>query len=130
MNRKKRTILHKIYAKIPDAGCKGLCTNQCTIIGMAKGEWDDIVKRTGIRPHLTDSGDCSFLKDGKCSIYQFRPLVCRLFGSVDNDALRCEHGCLPDKPLTIEQSDALVNEVEKFCGDGKGRYSDLPPKIL
>lgn len=32
---------------------------------------------------------CTFLRDGECSIYEYRPLACRLQYSLDDDALLC-----------------------------------------
>lgn len=33
---------------------------------------------------------CVFLKNGKCSIYEQRPLVCRLLINLDDDDLLCQ----------------------------------------
>ena len=129
MNKKAKGKLQQIYAQVPDAGCKGLCTHECTMIGMSKGEWDEIVKKTGKKPALRHDGSCIFLIDGKCSIYPIRPLICRLFGAVDSDKLRCPHGCLSKNPLIDQDSDKLIKAIEKLCGDGQMRLSEMTPKI-
>lgn len=33
---------------------------------------------------------CTFLRDGRCSIYEYRPLSCRWLWSLDRDALLCK----------------------------------------
>jgi Fe-S-cluster containining protein len=38
-----------------------------------------LVARRHRRPHLTPSGQCGFLADGRCSIHPLRPLGCRVF---------------------------------------------------
>ena len=35
--------------------------------------------------------DCPALVDGRCSVYEHRPLICRLWGAVES--LPCPHGC-------------------------------------
>lgn len=45
-------------------------------------------------PGVTDKLVCTHLKGGRCSIYEHRPLICRLFGATTD--LRCGHGCRPE----------------------------------
>jgi hypothetical protein len=90
--------LDAIWARIPDAGCKGLCQDCCGPIGMSEVERDRIHRRHGltIRDAETKPGtlDCPALgSDGACQVYGDRPTVCRLWGSVE--ALPCPHGCTP-----------------------------------
>jgi Fe-S-cluster containining protein len=35
--------------------------------------------------------DCPALVDGRCSVYEDRPLICRLWGAVES--MPCVHGC-------------------------------------
>lgn len=112
--------LAAIYAKIPDAGCKGLCVENCGPILCSDHERAEIRKWTGedimgwtespmetvfIRP-------CRFLLDGKCSIYSMRPAICRLFGSVEDRMLRCKHGCKPARLLSNAESRAILKECD------------------
>lgn len=99
-----------IYAKVPDVHCKGLCHEACGPIMMSDAEQKRIQERHGFIPSApiqriaftggVDAFTCSALKDGRCSIYEDRPLVCRLFGAVrGNPLMKCEFGCkatLPD----------------------------------
>lgn len=79
--------------KLPCDECKGKC---CTFVPFSPEEFSEItakhpiplpakVERFGLA-YLVSKGDqdctCAYLKDGKCSIYEDRPLVCRQYGEV------------------------------------------------
>lgn len=53
-------------------------------------------------PHLT--------RDNRCGIYQVRPFVCRLFGTTEIERLRCPKGMGPDKLLSVEEGENLINQ--------------------
>lgn len=84
--------------KIPSFKCL-LCGGCCGPIIFSKWEWSQIKdKRTakGLNypcPYLT--------KNNKCEIYEDRPIICRLFGTIPG--LRCPNGCNPDKLLSSSQ---------------------------
>jgi Fe-S-cluster containining protein len=66
---------------------------------------------------MTDlSQDCPYLEDGRCSVYDVRPLVCRLWGLVDAPGLRCEHGCMPERWLTRDDALRLVRRSLAISG--------------
>lgn len=98
-------------SNLPCAECKGKC---CTypvfnqqeydvvkyIVGIpAEAKVEKITKtgsydpnfvrgETGYLIHL-DSGTCPYLKQGRCSIYSFRPKVCKDYGEVPD--LPCQY---------------------------------------
>lgn len=76
--------LHQIYAKVPKIACKGLCVDSCGPIQMYKIEY----KRLGEPPAAMT---CTLLKDGRCTRYEDRPLICRLWGVVPE--MPCPWGC-------------------------------------
>lgn len=100
--------LHAIYAGVPSVACKGLCHDQCTLIPIAKAERAAIEahtkRRLRVMPEMDrlvmrpqdDGLTCRFLKRQRCSIYEARPLICRLYGAADG--LECSHGCRPVGP--------------------------------
>ena len=47
----------------------------------------------------------------ECEIHEARPLICRLFGIVDIDLMRCPWGCVPERWLSDAESRALLEEV-------------------
>lgn len=118
--------LETVYARIPNANCKGLCWQKCTAIVPADAEmWnmeraDPSLKgyrwRTEMARALRDSATsypCPALKDKRCSIYGARPVICRLYGSVDDRLLICEHGCEPTPaPLTNPEARAILAAVK------------------
>ena len=84
-------------------GCSACC-NMATLMSVEEAE--EITRRTGI-PHSMPSPmtltrkdvdiereqytgvPCTFLKAGKCSIYEYRPHSCRVHYVLDKDALLC-----------------------------------------
>src|SRR5258708_6196795 len=97
-----------IYNEIPAIKCKGLCVEACGPIGMTKVEWDILVDKTGKRPAVDNHGNCIYLKDGKCSVYENRPLICRLFGTVED--MKCGFDC-EVKFLTREKAHELLSKM-------------------
>ncbi|MUK47549.1 YkgJ family cysteine cluster protein [Aliivibrio fischeri] len=84
--------------------CKSGCGNCCRInVSITQVEAELISKETGkdIKQHdfIVKSNfhgqDCSFLKDDKCSIYAYRPFVCRRQVSMLPD----DYWCHPDRSL-------------------------------
>lgn len=58
--------------------------------------------------------------NGRCTAYEARPLICRLWGAVEN--LRCPWGCRPKKYLTCQQAAVLIEEAERR----NRKYLELP----
>lgn len=115
--------LQRIYARIPEVHCRGLCQEACGLTGMSPVEAKAIKDRVGERftptigtnPILliSKTGVCPLLNpDGKCSVYEDRPAVCRLFGAVK--AMRCPHGCRPKKWLRESESRAILRAIENL----------------
>lgn len=115
--------LAALYAQIPDVRCKGLCQRSCGPIGCSGAEAEALVNEGIALPvpiGHSKYGDltCSHLgQDGRCAIYDKRPMICRLFGATRE--LRCPHGCLPDQPLTDDQARDLLRQAREL--------SPLPP---
>lgn len=93
--------LDALYAAVPPMrNCKGLCHHSCSSVMMAEVERDRIRARHGVtvpdgafeleRP----GGRCPALNIfGRCTVYEDRPLVCRLWGTIPD--MECPHGCEP-----------------------------------
>ena len=116
--------IKKIYAQIPFINCKGKCHNACTLIEMSDYEKSMIVERVGYDPFITpekveekikaktlthDCLSCPLLKNKRCSIYDIRPLICRLFGVAKG--LRCPYGCKPKKWLSDVRAKNLIKKA-------------------
>lgn len=109
MARKKTVVdaeLQALYDRVPDIGCKGLCSYTCTSIDASARERQRIreagvvLPEAGLMARLNASVDgyrCPALVDDRCSVYEVRPMICRLGGV--SEALPCAHGCEPDGGL-------------------------------
>lgn len=116
-----------IYREVPELKCKELCQECCGPIAMTKLEFSRIRERTAEpinarlmplvfgngqnlgRAVLFDCVTCPLLKDGRCSIYDIRPLICRIWGAVQ--AMRCPHGCTPKRWLSPRESFRLLSRA-------------------
>src|SRR5271154_278311 len=98
MNTRLRK-LKQIDRKIPFIECKGLCYDSCTVIGMSELEMKNINEVSGKEifksieetieklKNAKSNSDlrCPMLSDdNRCSVYENRPLICRLYGVVKN----------------------------------------------
>lgn len=84
----------RVYAEIPEVHCKGLCQRFCSVIGMSKFEMEVLEEVSGKSARCNDDLSCAYLSDGKCTVYNHRPTVCRSFGAFEG--LTCPHGCEPE----------------------------------
>ncbi len=111
-----------VYARVPPVNCKGLCQDCCGPIPMTRFEYDRITARIGRRPPplLADTAagelGCRMLApDGRCGVYDIRPLVCRLWGAVEG--MPCPHGCEPaGGRMTDAAAGELVLELDRATG--------------
>jgi Fe-S-cluster containining protein len=116
MSKGKEAELEAIYRKIPDVHCKGLCGAFCGPLVMTRLERSRIAGVAG-RACQAPSPDlqCNMLTpEGRCSVYDKRPTICRLWGAVR--AMACPHGCKPDRWLTLREVIAIVNDVRRVGG--------------
>lgn len=86
----------------PHAACKDGCDGCCRQpVALTQQEAELIARETGAALHVpadwSSEGKaeyvaqpCSFLKDSRCTIYEHRPMVCRLMFNMDVDALLCQ----------------------------------------
>jgi hypothetical protein len=107
--------LDELYARLPKLECKGLCQECCGPIGLSLAERRRIERTTGerYRPALT----CPLLDHmGQCSAYAVRPMVCRLWGVVED--MPCPHGCVPEGGhLSSEEGRALMERSLEIGGE-------------
>lgn len=120
--------LEELYAQVPDMlDCKGLCHDSCGPIPTTKRETQRL-DMLGVKiPHMlvglkkameNEQWRCPALgEDNLCTVYERRPLICRLYGTVDTPMLRCSHGCVPKGGyLTDEQGSALLTRADEVGG--------------
>lgn len=107
-----RLRLKLIYADLPIVPCKGLCHYTCTVIPFSPVEARVIREVHGVILRFNEKTQrCSALVDKRCSVYDDRPLICRVFGVADGSMV-CPHGCHPlPSPVTKEQVSALMDRI-------------------
>lgn len=111
--------LKKIYNKIPTVtGCKKGCTDCCGPVPCSQEEFDaipDILEK--LAPVCDEQGErmlvCRFKTEIGCLIYEHRPLICRLFGAVNDPGLRCPHGAKARKPFRPRTAKRIVMKIVK-----------------
>jgi Fe-S-cluster containining protein len=86
--RRIHARLDGLYARLPHLDCQGVCTDSCGPIPAGQHERARIERARG-RPldapeHVSRVGqvmeachECSMLENGRCSVYEIRPMICR-----------------------------------------------------
>jgi hypothetical protein len=94
--------LDALYDTLPPLECKGLCAESCGPIECSTRERERIAERgvrlptmaeVVIRDRAGETLTCPALRDGRCSVYEVRPMICRIWGATAG--LPCPHGCRP-----------------------------------
>lgn len=103
-----------IYARIPSIACRGLCHGSCGPVPATRAEIATIEAQSSHAWGVTRDFTCTMLAGGRCSVYESRPLLCRLWGVVEKMA--CPHGCIPDRWLSDDEAKALLDSAGKIGG--------------
>lgn len=123
-------MMRRIYAKVPEVKCKGLCQSCCGPIGMTPMEKLRLDHAAGHEVIANpDTMRCSALgDDGRCSAYDSRPLICRMWGAAR--AMPCEHGCeIVGEPLNDVECAHLVQAMENLFPGGPSWTLELEELI-
>jgi Fe-S-cluster containining protein len=103
-----RDSIQALYDKLPAFQCKGLCQQYCGVVPFSKSEAAKVGKAEAF---LTDL-HCEYLSPfNTCTVYENRPMVCRLFGMVDDSLMKCQH-CAP--VLTKQEGQAIIQEYHQL----------------
>lgn len=113
MSRKQEAALEALYATLPRLECKGLCSDTCHFIAMTPLEQHRIRRTGGPEISMADS-PCPALILGRCSVYRRRPMICRLWGLVED--LPCHYGCKPERYLTDAEGKRFLARVQALSG--------------
>ena len=131
----QQPALEDVYDRIPEVSCKGLCQDSCGPIAMSVEE-DRRIRELGTSiPPMTASlaaierGEdyyCPALVDGRCSVYDVRPTICRLWAATET--MPCPHGCTPDEALTRDESHVLLRLAAEIGGGMvEGSFAPVDP---
>ena len=98
----------RLYGAIPSFECIEGCTDCCGPVPWSVHE----LKQAGLAEPPAERADhaCVFSLVGHCGIHERRPLMCRLYGAVED--MRCPHGRGPLVPLQAEDGHELVRRYK------------------
>jgi hypothetical protein len=115
--------IQSVWDAIPSVECDGRCQDHCVAVPMSMLE---LALVRGKMPWYPDHAQiagrmkegilrCPALTaHGRCGVYEVRPTVCRLFGAVDNETIRCPYGCEP--VLTEDEGSEILNAALDIGG--------------
>ena len=100
--------LDALYASLPTLDCRRLCQDSCGPILTGSAEFLRLLSASGLRDLVSEPGTlcCPLLRDGSCSVYRIRPMVCRLWGLTPSMA--CPHGCVPERWLSETEAQTFL----------------------
>lgn len=120
--------LRRLYQDIPQANCKGLCFDQCTVVPCSPLELQEIFREAGTEERKADGKRCPYLSpENRCGIYASRPTICRLFGTVPpGHPIACPHGCKPDSGyLSLRESAAILRRSVEISPGVRSLHPEL-----
>jgi Fe-S-cluster containining protein len=89
--------------QIPLFKCKKGCTDCCGPVPFSQWEWDQVANQKAA-VDLT----CPYATKDGCEIYEQRPILCRLFGTVSK--MKCPYGCGPNKMLSRKKEKEIMSK--------------------
>lgn len=106
--------------KIPSFSCKSGCHDCCGLVPFNDAERRSAAEKFPMEQWERFAGSwfpksamhsfsCPFVRDNRCGIYDDRPTICRLFGTVDHPNMTCPHGCGPKKKISEKQSYRILD---------------------
>lgn len=118
--------LRRLWKRIPSTRCKGLCQESCGPISASHREramlerhlspWPTLGEMAIARANDPEHYRCPLLVDGRCSAYQDRPTICRLWGA--EEVMKCRWGCVPDYGwLSEEEGREIIEESLRIGGE-------------
>jgi hypothetical protein len=103
--------MEALYAELPEIECKKRCTLACGPIMMSRWEFE----RIGKPGPVGEDALCPLLTvEGECSVYEKRPMICRLWGLTR--LMRCPHGCTPSRWLTEIETFGFLERARQIGG--------------
>ncbi len=116
----------------PVAACKAGCAHCCHIpVKISLAEAQVLGKAIGRKPvppaqhgpAPAEQEACSFLVDGRCSIYAERPAVCRYHMNLDIDDLLCRP--VPGGAVPVPYLDVRPLVMARVVTGGRTAYADI-----
>lgn len=134
LSRAEIRHMKKIQQQVPVIECKGLCAEACQSVPITPVESYFLISTTGVKvqpakpnppgewtPMLGRNTVCPFLQQGRCSIYNDRPLVCRIYGHPAM-GVECKYGCKNNHPINDERAMQLLDQMWCVLSDAVPGY--------
>lgn len=108
-NRKAEQKLKQLWERIPAFKCVEGCTACCGPVPWSEFERSKLLNP---KPHSDTCLICPYANDGQpgCSVRDERPILCRLFGVVDHPLMTCTKGGIPERVLSEEEGNVIMQE--------------------
>jgi Fe-S-cluster containining protein len=122
--------LRMLYREVPEVkGCLTGCGKCCGPVPWSPAELERVASRippgTLSRPAPSGptemvmlinpvTGGCAMLDaEKRCTVYEARPLMCRMFGAVAGPGLECPFGARAGRPLSDRKAGALAQRYKR-----------------
>lgn len=126
-NTAKLAKIDALLSGLPTFKCKEGCFDCCGPVELSRLEYMRCIQASGrtaedVRQQMQNNikqGNylCPLLdtKTGRCTVYEVRPAICRLFGVVKNQLL-CPHGYAPESSTLLDDRQAreILRKVEEL----------------
>lgn len=123
----KLAKIDALLGKLPTFKCKEGCYDCCGPVELSRLEYMRCIQASGrtaedVRLQMQNNLKqgtylCPLLntETGRCTVYEVRPAICRLFGVVRNQLL-CPHGFAPESStlLSDKQARDILKKVEEL----------------
>lgn len=117
----KEQILDDLRRQIPSFECIPGCHDCCGPVPMSKIEMKAI---KGVKRNPSVSLSCPYECKKGCAIYEHRPIICRLYGAVNDPFIKCPHGFMPETVLSKVQADRIMEiYMRELVGDPLNRFT-------
>lgn len=144
--RRQDERLQAIYDRLPSIECKGACHGACCFIEASQRERERMERASGQKLDTVDAADpavnplglpqigrdnrplarfrCTMLgDDGRCTVYDLRPMICRMYGVVEG--LECYRGCKPERTIPAPEAMILLAEAMEVGGKPPEGYPSV-----
>lgn len=107
-----------LYGQVPGFDCIPGCHACCGTVTMTAWEWARVDDQRFAAP---DCRTCPYASPEGCAIHPDRPLICRLFGAVDDPRMTCPKGCGPARKLSAQHARNLMRAYQQLVVDSAPR---------
>ena len=115
-----------LYARIPKINCRQKCQEYCGAVvqlgAYTEAERPEVERAVREAEIVRSAGTSKLACDaldlhGRCTIYEARPAICRLWGVAEGMA-PCPHGCEAERILTQAETNEILTALEAIAGPG------------